>query len=387
MPPDVFVLLVRRAVPGQLLTNVTHAPAVDVLLQVIDRAEFVPVSFWTIATATPAPSFVADVAASSPEGKTMIAGMIAKGIPQVQATQNLQDRVIQRQLALEQAGFSPGTVREAGQYDTSNAYGKFATYMPLYYAEGGPQGAMWQPADLREYLGFTPGTLPTRENLSTENQRTIYNNVEDLLGELDRIQTDEPFKAAQAGAEVERFLTEEESLLSERETTLKGAAKDWGELVHKMRKKYEKAKSKSVWGSVARIVLGVGTLGGSELLRATGLPGSKLPEKLVGKALQGTVGKVPGVENLAEHTVGQIPLPDIDIYRALGNEGLVGAGVGGLVAGPVGVVPGALRVAAASLIGGGVGGYKSPVKLKKSANVKVPEQKEKKVEIKRNKEL
>lgn len=225
--------------------------------------------------------------------KTVMAGIMAQLGGGEKGKNALNNLLVQRQHDLEAAGFSPGSVREAkpsggaNMYDVSKAYGKYATYIPLYYA-GDPQQAMWQPEDYRFYLQMNPGTLPTRENLATKDQKTLYNNVQTLLEEVDRIGEDEPFRAAQVAAEVDKFLNDEEAILSSREEALKGAAGDWAKTVHQMRRKYEKAKRRARWGKILRIVGGVAAFAtgglGAGLLAGVG--------PMAADAIGGTAGKV-----------------------------------------------------------------------------------------------
>jgi hypothetical protein len=204
-----------------------------------------------------------------------------------QLTDKQRNMAIQRQQRLQDAGFSPGTNREIrGQSETAqrgkattklvggemvqmtpaeqqgeNAYGKFATAMPLYYAEGGPTGAKWTPADLRTYTVWHPGVSPSRENVSTETQRGIYNNISDLMDFADKlVEAGEPWKAAQVGADVNKFLKDEESVLTQRKDILSKSATDWNKLVNKARKKYN--ESSGFWGQLAKVVMDVTTLGG-----------------------------------------------------------------------------------------------------------------------------
>ena len=257
------------------------------------------------------------------EQKTLMAGMIAKFGGGKQGQAALNDLLVKRQVELEEAGFSPGTVREkqrsgAGDmYKVGPEYGKYATYMPLYYAEG-PEASKWVPEDYRWYLQYLPGSLPTRENLTTEDQATIYNNIETLLGEVDRISQSEPFAAATVAANVEQFLADEESVLSERKEALKGAAADWATTVKKMRRKYEKAKKAAAWGKVLRVITAVGTMGMSEIARAGA------------KNLPGTLGKMAGLANtaLTYGTIGGLGAAALGAAPMLGPVGAIGLGAG-----------------------------------------------------------
>lgn len=176
-------------------------------------------------------------------------------------TDEVYNQLIARQQALETAGFSPGTQRTAD-------YGQYATAMPLYYAEGGPQNAQWQPSDYRYYLQLLPGGSPTRENMSTDQQKLVYNNIQDLLGEVDRISEEgEPFKAAKIAANVEQFLADEEAELEARKDSLTEAGEDWKKQLYKINRAYRRAKKANAWGKIVRIITGVASLGATEMTR------------------------------------------------------------------------------------------------------------------------
>jgi hypothetical protein len=221
----------------------------------------------------------------------------------------VRQRVIDRQISLQNAGFSPGSQREQTQS------GKYATYMPLYFAEGGPENAKWTPADLRNYTVWHPGVSPSRQNVSTENQRSIYNNISDLIDMADKLEAaGEPWKAAQVGADVNRFISDEESVLSQRGEALSSSAKDWTKLVNKARKQYN--KSTGVWSQVAGVIGNVASLGGA------------LPPA-VGGALLGMATGGLGLGAALGGAASPAAMPMIS-GPALGS--LVGGGIGQLAA-------------------------------------------------------
>ncbi len=201
--------------------------------------------------------------------------------------EGIRARATERQKELEAAGFAGGKYSK-GRYtsvlpeETVGARGgKYGLVLPLYFGED------YQLPDVRTYTGLDIGVRPSRENLSSEEQRGVYNRVQDLLGQADRIaEAGEPYRGASVAAEVKRYLDEEAAELESRKTELTAAQKEWFGLVRKARKGYEKAKRSALWGKVARVALGVGTLGGSEAFRATGLPGSQVAEKALAGAMQ-----------------------------------------------------------------------------------------------------
>lgn len=237
---------------------------------------------------------------------------------------NVAPLVQARQAELEAAGFSPGRAT-AG----ATQYGKYATYMPLYYTQGGPLGSQWTPEDYRNYFQYLPGVSPTRENVSTEQQRTIYNNIETLMGEVDRIEeAGEPLRAAKIAADVGRFLEDENTALEERKEKLTAAQQTWATQVKKARKNYKKAQSGKMWGKVIRGLMGVTTMGLSEAVRALGLPQWTA-------ALLGPAAALTGGGTLS--TAGLIGSGALGIGEAiaLNNLAKVPSGIGGATPGTI----------------------------------------------------
>lgn len=123
---------------------------------------------------------------------------------------------------------------------------------PLYL------GGEFQGPQAAQYLEFDPGMRPSRGNVSTEEQRSQFNTINDLLGNLDRISKDEsPFRAAIIGANIERYLEDEEAALEAQTGELSQAAKEWRGQVKKMRKAYRKAKRSEEYGKIGAVVGGL----------------------------------------------------------------------------------------------------------------------------------
>lgn len=223
-------------------------------------------------------------------------GTVAAGAP--------QDRALARQKELEAAGFSTGTKTNATE-------GKYSNVMPMYYAEGGPEGAKWQPNDIRGYTAWHPGVSPSRENVSTEDQRRVFNSVSDLLNMADQLTAaGEPFKAATVAADIEKYITDEEAVMADRKETLTGAKKDWIKLVDKMRKKYKKAKKANAWGKIVGAIGGVlsgGLTTGMKQLGGTaaGLAGTA-NKVLTGGALAPLAGLTGGGTGAGEYGLMQL---------------------------------------------------------------------------------
>ena len=158
------------------------------------------------------------------------------------------DDVANRQAALA-SYFSPGT-----RYQSRGDYFK---YRPLYYA-GDPVEATWQPADIRNYVTFDAGTEATRGNQSTEEERGRYNRIQDILGEIDRIDSSgEPFRAAAIAANLDQFLAEEEAELANRANLLDAEAQSWSRDLNRARRDYKKAQRQKDWGKVGKYLSGV----------------------------------------------------------------------------------------------------------------------------------
>lgn len=136
-------------------------------------------------------------------------------------------------------------------FSPQRGQGAFSTTNPLYY------GDEYKAADPVNYLGFDPGTSPSRENVSTDVQRNQYNRITDLLGSLDQIGEKQPFRAAKIFAEADRYLSDEEAALDAKGENLSKADKEWRGMVKKARKQYKKAKKKEAYGKIAKIITGV----------------------------------------------------------------------------------------------------------------------------------
>lgn len=135
------------------------------------------------------------------------------------------------------------------------------TVSPIYYGAGPGDPAFagqFQGPQQAAYLQFDPGVRPSRGNISTEDQRAQFNNINDLLGNLDRIAKDENvWKAATIGVNVEKYLEEEAAELEGRKDTLDQTGREWLNQVKKLRKTYKKKKKKEEWGKI----LGAGLFG------------------------------------------------------------------------------------------------------------------------------
>ena len=158
----------------------------------------------------------------------------------------------QRQGELEEA-FSPARGRPFPMGRPTGeepSIGQLAS--PLYFGEdiNVPQ--------IREFLNFDPGIRPSRGNVSTEEQRSQFNRIQEIMGNLDRIaESTTPFRAATIGASLDEYLAAEEEALTAQKETLDEGGKQWFNMVKKARKDYRKAERESDWGKVGAVVGGV----------------------------------------------------------------------------------------------------------------------------------
>lgn len=157
--------------------------------------------------------------------------------------------------------FSPGTdIVERGKY---------ADVLPLHWGEGA-----WQPADLREYINWSPGVSPSRENVSTEDQRNIINRVNEIMDVAERLaQSDMPYLADQISGNVDKFLEDEAKALDERRGRLDQQQEQWRGIVAKARRANRKRKKSAGWQKVASIVMPI--ISGGAWGSVKGTPGSE----------------------------------------------------------------------------------------------------------------
>lgn len=166
------------------------------------------------------------------------------------------------------------------------------TVSPLYYG-GGPgdpafAGGFEGPqVTSPDYLTFDPGVRPSRGNISTDDQRKQFNNINELLGDLDRISQDEsPFRAASMAVNLEQYLDDEADALEARKEDLDETGKQWANQVRKLRKDYKKKKKKEEWGKIASVVGGtLGAVAGGII----GGPGGAVVGTSVGSQLGGSL--------------------------------------------------------------------------------------------------
>ena len=141
-----------------------------------------------------------------------------------------------RRLASQRQKELEASFGKRGQYNVTN---------PLYH------GSQFESADPTSYLGFDPGTSPTRENMAEGEQKQQFNRINDLLGSLDKIGEKEPFRAAQIFAEANRYLENEEKALEEIGENLTENQKSWKKQVKRARKNYKKSEKNKKYAKIA----------------------------------------------------------------------------------------------------------------------------------------
>ena len=218
----------------------------------------------------------------------------------------LKARAQERQAALEQAGFSPGLqlqqggaakgqlkttleggavkrVTKTGKKDQI-AGGEFSTIDPLYL--GGDLGS-YQPADLRSYIGRQEGDLATRENVSTAEERMVYNRSAELLNQADRIeQAATPHEKSKLTSQAARYIDEEVKALESRKEDLTAGMKAYIKKAKDARDHFLRANRIEEWGNIGAVVGGILGSGAPPVLgTALGAVGGALVGREAGRQL------------------------------------------------------------------------------------------------------
>lgn len=156
--------------------------------------------------------------------------------------------------------FAPRTTKGGNEVE-----GKFADVAPLYFGEGKNfEENLYKPQDTRPFISFDPGVRPSIQNLSSEEQRTQFNRLNDIIDEAARIEdAGEPYRAALIAGDVERYISEEEATLKSRSDSLDEGGKAWRSFVKKARSKYREATRDRNFGKLAFAVSGIGGPGGN----------------------------------------------------------------------------------------------------------------------------
>lgn len=190
----------------------------------------------------------------------------------------------QRQFDLEQQ-FAPGRglVYASGQRTSGDYFGRpdvAGLVNPMYH------GDQFEGPKVQSYLQFDPGVTPSRGNVSTAEQRDQYNRINDLLDNMDRIAEQEPWRAAQIGAEVDSYLADEEDALNKQAEKLDAKTKEWFYSVKKLRKKVRQKEREAPWAKIGRTFGRLGgapmPFGGQRLGVSSGEKGATFAGKMIG---------------------------------------------------------------------------------------------------------
>lgn len=197
---------------------------------------------------------------------------------------SLKERAIDRQRELEEAGFSAesrGGVGGKGVLATDP--GQYAAFNPLY---GDIEGVA--PQDLRSYFGLDIGTGANRQNQATDQERFTANRAAEILGQLEMIdENTTPYEASRIAGEGQTYLDDLAKAIAEKRVEITGDRDDALRDIKKARKAYRKAVRQKHYNVAARVLVGTGTMGFSEV-PVGGKPAS---ERFAGRPLadSGTV--------------------------------------------------------------------------------------------------
>ena len=169
----------------------------------------------------------------------------------------------ERQQALEGL-FSPGTRASFQGYQPYGETGKYSDVAPMYDYQNAVGSEVpkqpWETPDVRNYLSLDEGLDPNRSDVSTDDQKEVFNRINTLLGEAERLGESQPWRAAQILGDVDAFITEEERRAGLAAGESSQAATDWSNMVGKSRRRYKKAERSSDLSNFITLGGGVGGL-------------------------------------------------------------------------------------------------------------------------------
>ena len=145
----------------------------------------------------------------------------------------VKEKARQRQLELEKF------------YGTQTALQK---YFPVEY--GGADTMQQLEAqklagtDARPYVALEPGMQANRGNVSTPEQRDVFNRINGLLEEADRIIETSPQRAAQVEADLDGYIAEQEASIKHRKEQVTQNELAWLDYLHDARKRFRDKRNK-----------------------------------------------------------------------------------------------------------------------------------------------
>jgi hypothetical protein len=170
----------------------------------------------------------------------------------------LKQRAYDRQTELEKAGFSSydiGGMRSIVE-DTGNDYtegtkaGKYSLFNPLYIGQ-----QKWKPGDIRSYVGTLELKRPSRETVSTQEQRNTYNRIQEILGSLENsvgaqiTDPTETYAKASVTAELGRYLKDEKASLESQKKKLTDQQREWRDLINEAHDRWVDLQRRERWES------------------------------------------------------------------------------------------------------------------------------------------
>ena len=144
-------------------------------------------------------------------------------------------------------GEGPGSfnISDAG---LTSSDGAWAGYDNLYFGEESREGAEPFP-DYRTFLEEDIGTLPTRANIASGEQRRKVNNASRVLDSAIRLERTDPHQAATLRADVGGFLAREVDAAASQARNADRATQDWVREVNELHHSW--LDSQGSWGDFA----------------------------------------------------------------------------------------------------------------------------------------
>lgn len=206
-----------------------------------------------------------------------------KNAPGVITRDELKALARERQLLLEQEGFSPGSWARGDRKATSQVTGERSTFDPLYFGQNLPEFAAMDPS---AFITKNESSDPSKDALATVDQRQRFNAINDLLGEASRLQEVDPYRASEFTSELDRYIAEEQRAYDLRQAQIEDERLQWAGVTNKARKGHTQAKRAKLAGQVGTVIGGTLGLG----LGGVGAVGGALLGEYIGQQAAGGGG-------------------------------------------------------------------------------------------------
>ena len=173
----------------------------------------------------------------------------------------------QRQNELDDAGFAKAKYNEEG--------GKYSAVENIYF--GGED--IFDPSEIDpdSFVRVEGGEFATRHSMATAAQREDFNFINDMLGEVDRLQDTDPYEAAQIVTEVEEYITALEVQYQKAFGITEESGKQFDLMRNKARQAYRKGSS--TFAKIAKTLTQLDPVTGG-LMEKTALKSYEAKEKL-----------------------------------------------------------------------------------------------------------